>query len=295
MGGFMKCWILRFFRIKILVVMMSIHQGHQQRHFQNWCLVQHSRWLQYHMIQQHMWTQARIATMIGKTNLRVHCPNMPPGNFEVDMAEGCSSPVSKGSTCVPLSPTSSENSFKTVTPPPGLGADESANMMLDLSMPPPGLEEVQSRSVANLATWNVVQIRRRLRQKLGKPLVSPCFSLGPLNDIRLLLFPKFANEKAESAQGKHQRSRYLKMVSQGPLACELKLKIPCPDATTVKFFVTLVGVTNRFREGPFECNFADKTVHGFGKFDMNWLSEVCSRTDSVVIELDIVEIVRERS
>lgn len=220
------------------------------------------------------------------------CPSIPPGNFETEIVEGCSSPVSNGSTCVPLSPTSSERSLKTAAPPPGLGADETANVMLDLSMPPPGLEEVQFHSVSNLATWKVEQIRRRLRQKLGKPLVSPCYSFGPLSDIRLLLFPKFANDKVDGAHGKNQRSRYLKMVNQGPLTCELKLKIPCPDATTVKFFVTLVGAKNSFREGPFECNFADKTVHGFGQFDMNWLSEVCTRTDSLVIELDIVEIVR---
>merc|ERR1712007_234586 len=119
------------------------------------------------------------------------------------------------------------------------------------------------------AEWQLVQLRTRLRQSLGKPLVSPCFSVGELSDIRIMFSAKFPNEKAvaDSGKGKNQRAKYLKMINHGPLSGELRLKVPCSDAAIVKFFVSVGSV----KEGPFECNFAEKTVHSFGQFEMDWL------------------------
>ena len=45
---------------------------------------------------------ANLPLLIGQTYVRVPCPNMSLVNIETKIVEGCSSPVSKGSTWVLL-------------------------------------------------------------------------------------------------------------------------------------------------------------------------------------------------
>jgi len=135
------------------------------------------------------------------------------------------------------------------------------------------------------AVWRIVQLRGRLKTSLGKPVVSPPFNIESLGDLRLMVTPD-AKGTLEGMRGKSKQSHFAKMLSQGPLECTLKVKVPTTTTPVVKFYLT-VGAN--CRQGPFTCDFMQHTVHGCNDFNCDWLKQVddegCLR-----VGLEIVEI-----
>jgi len=213
-------------------------------------------------------------------------------------SDRCSSPDSSAeSSSPPLSPASSERSTLCLSPPPGLQLPDSPHRVT----PPPGLEcfgklaqdvscvpEVTVLGPdAKLVEWHVRQFRARLRQSLGKPLVSPSFDIGGFQDVRLLFFPKVAESKfaGEGVRGKTQKAKYLKMISNGPVYGELKMKVPSTGAGKVRFSI----IAGALRAGPFECDFSQQTVQSVDGFDVDWLSLLHSDCDSMTIGLEMAD------
>jgi len=135
------------------------------------------------------------------------------------------------------------------------------------------------------AVWRIVQLRGRLKTSLGKPVVSPAFTISGLGEIRLMVTPD-AKGTLEGMRGKSKQSHFAKMLSQGPLECTLKVKVPCTSTPVVKFYLT---VGPNCREGPFTCDFMQHTVHGCNDFDCDWLKQV-DEEGCLCVGLEIVEI-----
>jgi len=139
------------------------------------------------------------------------------------------------------------------------------------------------------AVWRIVQLRGRLKTSLGKPVVSPPFSVLGLGDLRLMVTPD-AKGTLEGMRGKSKQSHFAKMLSQGPLECTLKVKVPCTTIPVVKFYLT---VGPHCRQGPFTCDFMQHTVHGCNDFDCDWLKQV-DEEGCLCVGLEIVEICTDK-
>jgi len=139
--------------------------------------------------------------------------------------------------------------------------------------------------VCTRAVWRIVQLRGRLKTSLGKPVVSPSFTISGLGDLRLMVTPD-AKGTLEGMRGKSKQSHFAKMLSQGPLECTLKVKVPCTSTPVVKFYLT---VGPNCRQGPFTCDFMQHTVHGCNDFDCDWLKQV-DEEGCLCVGLEIVEI-----
>lgn len=139
------------------------------------------------------------------------------------------------------------------------------------------------------AVWRIVQLRGRLKTSLGKPVVSPPFTIADLGDLRLMVTPD-AKGTLEGMRGKSKQSHFAKMLSQGPLECTLKVKVPSTTTPVVKFYLT---VGPNCRQGPFTCDFMQHTVHGCNDFNCDWLKQVDDE-GCLCVGLEIVEICTQR-
>jgi len=151
------------------------------------------------------------------------------------------------------------------------------------------VEETEVNGIAcTRAVWRIVQLRGRLKTSLGKPVVSPAVTIDGLGEIRLMVTPD-AKGTLEGMRGKSKQSHFAKMLSQGPLECTLKVKVPCTSKPIVKFYLS---VGPNCRQGPFTCDFMQHTVHGCNDFDCDWLKQV-DEEGCLCVGLEIVEICGE--
>jgi hypothetical protein len=148
------------------------------------------------------------------------------------------------------------------------------------------VEQIEVHGVPTTrAVWRIVQLRGRLKTSLGKPVVSPAFAIPGLGDLRLMVTPD-AKGTLEGMRGKSKQSHFAKMLSQGPLDCSLKVKVPSTSTPVVKFYLTVGPFC---RQGPFICDFMQHTVHGCNDFDCDWLKQV-DEDGCLCVGLEIVEI-----
>lgn len=141
------------------------------------------------------------------------------------------------------------------------------------------------------AEWQLVHLRPRLRATLGKPIVSPPFTVGDLSDLRLMLCPMPPGEGVttpDGARGRQQRGKFLKMLNRGSIRTALKLKVPMESATTLRFCLS-VGPTRR---GPFTCDFEELAVHGCNDFSLDCMQ--LGDGESITVRLEILEVVAGR-
>jgi len=121
------------------------------------------------------------------------------------------------------------------------------------------------------AEWQIVHFCRRLKKTgLGKPLVSQPFNLPGLPELRLMVCPD-PDGLLDGMNGKKKQSRFVEMVTRGPLKCALKLKVPLATAPVLSIFLT---VGSGPRQGPITCDLAEKTTHGWGDCGIDWLTQV---------------------
>lgn len=175
-----------------------------------------------------------------------------------------------------------------LAPPPGLELDavvqsSEAKSLEAVSVEPADIDGM----LCSRATWRIVHVRSRLKTSLGKPLVSPPFTVAGLYDLRFMITPDVKGT-LEGLRGKSKQSHFAKMLSQGPLHCSIKLKVPeLPSSSTptLKFYLT-VGSTARY--GPFTCNFKEHTMHGCNDANIDWLKEV-DTDGSLCVGLEMLE------
>lgn len=183
-----------------------------------------------------------------------------------------------------LSTTSAASTFMSMLTPASSALHEDKNLESVT------VEQSQVHGIpCTRAVWRIVQLRGRLKTSLGKPVVSPPFSVLGLGDLRLMVTPD-AKGTLEGMRGKSKQSHFAKMLSQGPLECTLKVKVPCTTVPVVKFYLT---VGPHCRQGPFTCDFMQHTVHGCNDFDCDWLKQV-DEEGCLCVGLEIVEIFTDK-
>jgi len=132
------------------------------------------------------------------------------------------------------------------------------------------------------AEWRVAQLCARLKAGKGKPLVSSLFDAAGVPG-RLMIFPD-PKGLVGGVSAKKRQSNFVKMVTKGPVACTLKMKVP--SSTPLFTFCLTLGDVHRF--GPFVCNSSEKTMCGPEDIDVDWLS-LLDADGSVLVGVEIFE------
>jgi hypothetical protein len=166
--------------------------------------------------------------------------------------------------------------------------------------PPPGLEvsldesplegvNVERTSIdghaAEKAEWRIGHLSAKLKNCMGRALVSSPFSAWGMDDLRLMVFPD-GKDVAKGPRNKKQKDLYAKKVTEGPLDACLRLKVPdCPAPHVLEYYLKIGNV----RKGPFKHNFEESPVNGSSDFGIDWLSQM--ETDqSLVIAVEILKM-----
>jgi len=137
-----------------------------------------------------------------------------------------------------------------------------------------------------IAKWRIPRIAKRLKESMGRIVVSPPFpSIWGLKDVRLMIGPA-GKEAAKGPRSRRQKEAYMNMVTDGPLDGCLKLKVPeGPEVAECKlrFFLEVGHNGEGRRGGPdgkgFVHNFTELSVTGIQKFgdannEFDWLKQV---------------------
>jgi len=110
------------------------------------------------------------------------------------------------------------------------------------------------------AEWRIQKVFSKLRVSAGFALVSPPLQLGDFSGVRLQLSP--GEGWAGSARNPKNKAKAVRPENKAREGSEHgTLSIKLGDATapveSMKFYL-FVGT---MRQGPFECNFAERAVH----------------------------------
>lgn len=118
--------------------------------------------------------------------------------------------------------------------------------------------------------WNIEDLRGKLRASMGRPLVSPPFTVCGLRNLRFMVFPD-ARDSVKSVRSRERKGVYASMIKKGPLYGALKLKADCLEVAAELCFHLTVGSV---RCGPFTYNFSESAIHGCDDFGADWLKQV---------------------
>lgn len=132
------------------------------------------------------------------------------------------------------------------------------------------------------AQWRIGHLSEKLKNCMGRSLVSSPFTAWGIEDLRLMVFPD-GKDALKGARSKKAKEQYTKLVTEGPLDACLKFKVPeCPPPHVLVYYLKIGEV----RKGPFSHNFSESTVHGCSDFDVDWLLQVDSdRSITVSVEI----------
>jgi len=134
------------------------------------------------------------------------------------------------------------------------------------------------------AEWRIGHLSAKLKNCMGRALVSSPFSAWGLDDLRLMVFPD-GKEVPKGPRSKRQKDQYSKKVFEGPLEACLKLKVPdCPAPHVLEYYLKIGDI----RKGPFKHNFAESTVNGCSDFGIDWLKQV-DGDQSLTVTVDIMQ------
>eukprot|EP00929_Paragymnodinium_shiwhaense_P108945 TRINITY_DN75298_c0_g1_i1.p1 TRINITY_DN75298_c0_g1~~TRINITY_DN75298_c0_g1_i1.p1 ORF type:complete len:358 (-),score=74.78 TRINITY_DN75298_c0_g1_i1:247-1320(-) len=164
--------------------------------------------------------------------------------------------------------------LKGMGPPPGLedslDAREAENDDGNLEGVQVELLEVDGRTCMT-AEWRIGHLSVKLRNCMGRALVSPPFKAWGLEDLRLMIFADGRDDASTGPRSKRQKDQYSKKVTEGPLDGCIKLKVPdCPPPHLLEYCLRIGSV----RRGPFSHNFSENTINGCSEFGIDWLKQV---------------------
>lgn len=131
--------------------------------------------------------------------------------------------------------------------------------------------------------WRIDNFKQKLKDSMGRPLVSPPFEAAGLDELRLMVFPNLGLAAAHLTT-REQKSWYEAKITEGPFSGALKLKVVTGASALVMKFTGFVGTKE---EGPLEHNFADHIICGV-EFSHNWLSMLSS--GSITVGIEILEV-----
>lgn len=138
------------------------------------------------------------------------------------------------------------------------------------------------------AEWRIGSLRKKLKECMGRPLVSPPFNAHGLANLRLMVFPD-AKEPMKGMRSRRQKEQYTAMVSQGPLHGALRFKAAgLAEGSVVTFCLTLGDI----RRGPYAIDFSEQAVHGCSDFGVDWLEQVDSKGDGggLTVGVEVLDV-----
>jgi len=144
--------------------------------------------------------------------------------------------------------------------------------------------EVAGRACKTVS-WRIEDLRSKLRVSMGRPLVSPPFSVSGLCNLRFMVFPD-ARDLVRNAHSRERKGVYANMIKNGPLYGSLKLKADCLEvAASLSFYLTVGSV----RCGPFTYDFSESAIHGCDDFDIDWLQQTEAGTGNLCVSAEILD------
>mmetsp|Transcript_69885 Transcript_69885/g.167753 ORF Transcript_69885/g.167753 Transcript_69885/m.167753 type:complete len:341 (+) Transcript_69885:65-1087(+) len=117
------------------------------------------------------------------------------------------------------------------------------------------------------AVWRIAHLTKRLKECMGRNIVSSPFVAWEMEDVRLMVCPEGKDSRA--GRTRKQKTLYTSKVSDGPLEGGLKLKVP--DCTRSLTYFFKVGDEKR---GPFTHNFAEHSVSDFVSLSIDFLQKM---------------------
>jgi hypothetical protein len=134
------------------------------------------------------------------------------------------------------------------------------------------------------AQWRIGHLSDKLKNCMGRSLVSSPFAAWGIEDLRLMVFPD-GKDTLKGARSKKAKEQYSKLVTEGPLEACLKFKVPdCPPPHVLEYYLKIGEV----RKGPFSHNFSESTVNGCSDFGVDWLKQVDS-DQSLTVTVEILK------
>lgn len=190
-----------------------------------------------------------------------------------------------------------------LAPPPGLPALARAGplpppgLCLPPFRPPPGLPHPAAlpapapaaSAVAALASqrveWCIHHVLSKLKTSAGFALISPPTLVGDIPDVRLHFAPGEAwAQSMRSRKGKKTEGRAEIEAAKGSMNGSLRLKLgDFGHDRALKFYLFVGDV----RQGPFECDFAERTVHEVA-LEVDWRKHVERKSESLSLRLELL-------
>jgi len=165
-------------------------------------------------------------------------------------------------------------------PPPGL-----VHPAAVLAAAPEAAAMVAAADSAQRVEWRIHHVLSKLKTSAGFALVSPPLQVGGIADVRLHFAPGEAwahsmrCRKSKKAEVKAQDGRV-----NGSMNGSLRLKLGDLGCDKMMRFYLFVGDV---RQGPFECNFAERNVQEF-QLGVDWRKHVEKKSDSLCLRLEVL-------
>jgi hypothetical protein len=144
-----------------------------------------------------------------------------------------------------------------------------------------GLDGLQTQVDTMRVEWNIRNFFTKLKQGMGRPLVSPPFDLWGLEQVRLMVLPMA--QESSGPRSRKEKEQFTKMLSDGPVDAALMLKVPNARQCLVKYHLG-VGKQNA---GPYECDFSNTAIDNRGSFGINWRFEV-DKDSSITVSMEML-------
>jgi len=140
-------------------------------------------------------------------------------------------------------------------------------------------------AIRECATWRIGRFAGKVKDSLGRPLVSPEFSACGVEGLRLMVCPE-VGPGWKGPRGRKEKELFAKKITSGRLNGSLKLKVPSMSSPQPVEYCLRVGAV---RTEPLKHDFSVSTVSDDGDFGIDWLSQVAS-DESLTVGVEIFEI-----
>jgi hypothetical protein len=130
--------------------------------------------------------------------------------------------------------------------------------------------------------WNIKDFSTKLKNGMGRAVVSAAFNLCGLEEVRFMVAPMMQQSNV-GPRTRKEKEEFSKMVTNGPLDAALMLKVPNARPCVFKYYL---GVGNE-KTGPHECDFSNTAIDKRGSFGINWFWEM-NKDSSITVSVEML-------